>query len=64
MNHGIETKIHHSLLMPQHKAYNVVGEWPVGEKLAKNSLCLPLYNDISRAEQDYVIEKIRTFYHE
>jgi len=63
MEHGIETKIHHGLLMPQHKAHKVPGKWPVGEKIAKNSLCLPLYTDISRKEQDYVIEKIKAFYH-
>jgi dTDP-4-amino-4,6-dideoxygalactose transaminase len=59
---GIETKIHHSILMPHHKAYNIPGSWPVGERIAKNSLCLPLYTDISRGEQDYVIDKIKAFY--
>ncbi len=61
---GIETKIQHSLLMPMHRAYRTVspGSWPIGTQACTRSLCLPLHEKISRAEQDYVIEAICNFY--
>lgn len=61
---GIETKIHHSLLMPLHQAYRnqYQGAWPSGIKICASSLCLPLHEKISREEQDYVIEAIKHFY--
>ncbi len=63
---GIETKIHHPLLMPMHNVYRKYAgdssKWPVGVKITKKSLCLPIHEKITREEQDYVIESVRTFY--
>lgn len=62
-NHGIETKIHHPLLMPMHLAYKKQNpSWPIGLKVIAASLCLPIHEKISLAEQDYVIEAIQCFY--
>lgn len=35
------------------------GEYPVTEKIAKQTLAIPFYNDLSDFEIDYVVEKIR-----
>jgi dTDP-4-amino-4,6-dideoxygalactose transaminase len=39
------------------------GDFPVAERLAGEILSLPLYPGFEKQEQDYVIEKIRNFYH-
>jgi len=62
---GVETKINHPLLMPRQKAYRKdygAFEWPVGESLTRTTLCLPLHANITREEQDYVIESVKLFY--
>ncbi|MFO7896475.1 MAG: DegT/DnrJ/EryC1/StrS family aminotransferase [Candidatus Cloacimonadales bacterium] len=38
------------------------GDFPVAEKTAKSVLSIPIYPELSRKQQDYVIEKIRDFY--
>lgn len=65
-NQGIETKIHHNLLMPDHQYYQskFKGNWPTGEFIAQNSLCLPIHEKLTQAEQDYVINSIRQFYNQ
>lgn len=35
---------------------------PVTEKIANKCLCIPIYNEMIKEEQDYVIEKIIEFY--
>ena len=61
---GIETKIHHPILMPQCRVYRGIGQghWPVGERIIHQSLCLPIHEHISKKELDYVIKSIRQFY--
>lgn len=61
---GIESKIHHPLLMPMHLAYKEEspGCWPTGIKFTTSSLCLPIHERITKEEQDYVIKAIRYFY--
>src|SRR5262249_29647391 len=38
------------------------GQYPISERLAAESLCLPIRPDMTEAETEYVIEQIRTFY--
>jgi len=38
------------------------GDFPVSEKASKNSLALPIYQDLTTDMQDYVIQKIGEFY--
>ena len=61
---GVETKIHHPVLMPHNKAYKKTsgGKWPVGERIVKQSLCLPIHENITKKELDYVITCVRQFY--
>ena len=61
---GIETKVHHPLLMPEQKAYKgqVKGQWPMARKIVSSSLCLPISEKVTKKEQDYVIDCIRKFY--
>ena len=37
------------------------GDYPVAEALARELLCLPLRPDMSRAEQQYVVDAVRSF---
>lgn len=61
---GIQTKIHHPILMPYHTAYR--GRFkptiPVAERLVKEILSLPNHEKMTSAELDYVIACIRDFY--
>lgn len=63
---GIETKIHHNLLMPMHKAYKKYNydynKFSNGHKIISDSLCLPIHEKITLEEQDYVIECIKNYY--
>lgn len=38
------------------------GDLPVAEKLSKRTVCLPIYPELTREEQDYVIECVKEFY--
>lgn len=38
------------------------GDFPVAEYLSKRTFALPIYPELKREEQDYVIEKIKEFY--
>ena len=60
---GIESRVHHPLLMPGHQTFrnNGRGSWPVGTRLIRESLCLPIHEKISRAEQDAVISAVTDF---
>jgi len=37
-------------------------EYPISDKLAKNSLYLPSASDLTKGQKDYVIEKVKEFY--
>ena len=63
---GIHTQIHYP---PLHLSqwyrsnYNFrEGEYPIGERHGKEALSLPLYPDLETAEQDQVIEAVRSFF--
>src|SRR5208337_4022487 len=61
---GVETKIQHPFLMPQQPVYapNVLGEFPNALRLVKQVLCIPAHEKMSRADVDYVVGCVRTFF--
>ncbi|MDM8536546.1 DegT/DnrJ/EryC1/StrS family aminotransferase [Desulfobacterales bacterium HSG17] len=61
---GIETKIHHPLLLPEHQAYKdkFNPRLPVSEKIVKRMLSIPNHEKLTSLEQDWVIESILNFY--
>ncbi len=38
------------------------GDFPITEKLAKSVISIPVFSEITKEQQDFVIEKIREFY--
>ena len=62
---GIETKIHHPILMPCQPVYRKLGNagnYPVASRMIKRIVSLPATEKIKRVEIDYVVESIRKFY--
>lgn len=63
LEHGIETKIQHPILMPEQIAYKgskcIIDN---AQKIVKQILCIPANEKITKNEQDYIIERIRRFY--
>ena len=63
---GIETGLHYPAPVHLEKAYrhlnHQVGDFPVSERLARNSLSLPIYPELSPESVDYVASAIRQFY--
>ncbi len=62
---GIQTQIHYPIPPHLAKCYAYLGhrrgEYPVAEEYADRVLSLPIYTGMTRAEQDYVIEKINAW---
>jgi dTDP-4-amino-4,6-dideoxygalactose transaminase len=61
---GIEVKIQHPLLMPEHPAYRsrARGSWSNAERLIKDVLCLPCSERTSASDVHYVTEAVLAFY--
>jgi dTDP-4-amino-4,6-dideoxygalactose transaminase len=60
---GIECKIYHPTLMPEHPAHaGDVSRLPVGRSVVDQILCLPIYEKFSDAGVDRVSEAIVGFY--
>jgi dTDP-4-amino-4,6-dideoxygalactose transaminase len=60
---GIETKIHHPILMPHQPAYRVGvrGEFKRAEQLVKQVLCIPMHEKLSGADVHLTADCIRSF---
>ena len=62
---GVGTIIHYPIPPHLSEAYQYLGlkegALPITEKYAKSVLSIPLYNGMTREEQDYVIEMINAF---
>jgi dTDP-4-amino-4,6-dideoxygalactose transaminase len=63
---GIQCGIHYPIPIHLQKAYKYlnysIGSFPIAEKLAKGTLSLPIYAELSNNQIDYVIENILLFY--
>ena len=61
----IGTIIHYPIPSPLQTAYKYLGykkgDFPIAEKNANEVLSLPMYNGMSKQEQDYIIEKLNSF---
>ena len=64
-NYEIGTIIHYPIPSPLQTAYNYLGykkgDFPIAEKYANEVLSLPMYNGMSKEEQDYIIDKLNSF---
>src|ERR1019366_1687889 len=64
---GIETGLHYPVPVHLEKAYSHLnyqaGDFPVSERLAQNSLSLPIYPEMGLEAADYVASAIQEFYH-
>ena len=63
---GIETKVKHPLLMPDHPAYKGSGAMniPIATELVKKIISLPLHEKMTNENVDYVCSSINEFYHD
>ncbi len=63
---GIGTVIHYPVPPHLQNAYSELnyqkGDFPIAEKIANETLSIPLYQGMTEAQQMQVIEKIRTFF--
>ena len=61
----IGTIIHYPIPPHLQKAYEYLGyhkgDLPIAERYAQEVLSLPMYNGMSKQEQDYIIEKLNSF---
>jgi len=62
---GIGTIIHYPIPPHLSEAYHCLGyhkgDFPITENLAETVLSIPMYNGMTREEQDYVIKSINEF---
>ena len=63
---GIHTGIHYPIPLHLQPAYQNLGyqkgSFPVSEQLAKHILSIPLYPELTKEQQDYVIDHIKKFH--
>jgi dTDP-3-amino-2,3,6-trideoxy-4-keto-D-glucose/dTDP-3-amino-3,4,6-trideoxy-alpha-D-glucose/dTDP-2,6-dideoxy-D-kanosamine transaminase len=66
LDRGIEAKIHYPVPLYQQDALASfgykAGDFPVTDRHARDCISFPVDQHLSRAEQDYVIDTVRTFY--
>jgi len=63
---GIGTVIHYPVPPHLQKAYKELnyqkGDFPIAEKIANETLSIPLYQGLTEEQQGFVIEKIKTYF--
>ena len=61
---GIETKIQHPILMPNHTAYRTLPKYniPVAEQVVEQIICIPNHEKLTDSEVEYVAKCIKYFY--
>lgn len=63
---GIQTLVHYPAPLPLAECYSEMGhspeDFPIAVQTCKEALSLPLYPELTLPQQDYVIEKIETFF--
>ena len=63
---GVEAKVHYPVPIYRQKALEFLGhadgDFPVTDRHAKTVISFPVDQHLSREEQDYVIETVRSFY--
>ncbi len=65
-NNGVPTMIYYPLPLHLQPALRYLGykkgDFPESEKAAKEVLSLPIYPELSKKEQDFVVKKIKQFF--
>jgi len=65
-NHGVDTAIHYPIPLHLQPAFKYLGykegDFPEAEKASKEVLCLPIHQDLTDKEIDYVVTIIRQFF--
>ena len=64
---GIPTAVHYPIPLHLQKAFRELfgyreGDFPVAERLAQKVISLPMHPELTREEQDFIIEAIHEFY--
>jgi len=63
---GIGTNIYYPLCLHLQECFKYLGykegDFPVAERASKYVLALPMYPELTREEQEYIVEKINEFY--
>ena len=63
---GISAGIHYPIALPNLQAYAYLGyqpdDFPVASTYQSQLLSLPIFPEITREQQDYAVEKIKTFF--
>ncbi len=64
-NEGIGTAIYYPIPLHLQKCFSFLGykkgDFPVAEKLSRESLAIPIFPEIKPDEQDYVVNKIKSY---
>ena len=59
---GIETKVQHPLLMPQHPAYlGSKGDWSNAASMVNQVLCIPIHEKLTLSQRERVADAIISF---
>ncbi len=63
-SHGVEVRIQHPMVLNDQPAFkgNISGHSPMARDIVERILCLPLHEKLTSAEQDRVIDLIRSYY--
>ena len=55
---GVNTSIHYPKILTHQKAYKKFGRFKKAERIAETTLSLPMYPELSREDQDYIINAV------
>ena len=65
---GIQTGNHFPIPLPLLDCYKALGyrsgDFPAAEKICAESIAIPIYPEITREQQEFVVSKIRIFYND
>jgi dTDP-4-amino-4,6-dideoxygalactose transaminase len=66
-NRGVGTKVYYPIPLHRQACFEYLGykegDFPESEKAARETLALPVYPELTEAQQAYVVEAVRSFQH-
>ena len=66
--HGVGTDVYYPLPLHLQPCFAALGyrqgDFPAAERAAEESLALPMYPELSEAQQVYIVTQIADFYHQ